>query len=442
MAIDVKIEIVTGTLNTSTGVQRFDLPTGFGVPKAMMAFVSGATADDTVMAGAYLAMGMQSGFAASGAFSRSMAVNAADDSATSDVWRIANNSDLLYVYDGAVELRADIETMATDYFEIDIISAPAAAYKITWLVFGGDDITDHGIGHNNRFNNVLNESARVRVDYLDFKPDLIFVMSMHRRFNGYSSAGFTFGVGVLNDAGTAYDQHSINFYSRNSQSTTSAHALVSDTYGGYNLNETSAGADFTFEPLADGVDIQSGTAIPSDTQFMVLGFQFAAGVELNVDTHDFGTSGNVAHTAPGFEPIFGMVAAAQGPTIRNTAQPTNSQQFAAGIALFNSTDMVAISYTDEDALSSVSNAKSLHSDQFRFLSVDGAADAWLGSTPVFDADGWDSTATTNPLTNPMMGFALAIGEASAGGGPSMSNAAYSNVTATGVRMSVDISGIA
>jgi hypothetical protein len=401
---DLSYAVTRGSLNTSIGTMDFTVP-GFGTPKAAIFVVTSADTDDTITANSTLAMGYTDGV---NEYAQSSTSEDGQSSVDSD--RAYHKSSVIFLVNGSGALagQAVFDSWITDGVRIDITDAFLSGHLCHVFLFGGDGILNvtaikHGLGSTTSGNTLT----------LGYEPSFIFTS------NGYTSSSggavhrmISLGAWLNDGIDT---QKSIILGMPNNAGESDVECGVYDNEAGgaayvvkrFGLtidNATSTGVDFT-------------TSSSTGTEAIGLAFEFHSDIDVALFDTTIPTSGNYAETAPGFEPIGGMLFGIVGVTTRNTY--TESGVSSLYWTAFDDSNIFTANIADEDGSDPIVS-KSLSADRLRVLDTDASADSFVASSYAFDSDGWDFTLTDNPASA-VLGFGFAFGNPG-GGGPSFNPA--------------------
>lgn len=377
---DVKFEVVTATLNTSTGNQNITI-SGFGTPKAAICFVGGG-ADATLTADAYLSIGVTDGtntFCCS-SFSE-------DGLTTTDTYRI-NKTNLCSVSDGttASDFEFTFNAWVTDGIQINITNAPTGTRRATFVLIGGADVSNATVTNTDI---PATSAVTVTTGHVN---DLVFVIGNGAGNRTTHQGDAVLGFGFCHNDGSG-TQRSIHWADRDAQNTTDVDNYVSATEAGGQL----FGGSFTYSITVQNFTSTAFDLSPSSNaggdDFITLALNFANSPNLSVDTIDGpATTGNHSTTAPGFEPGFAMILSTDA---TSTGSVVAGENFS--ISVFDGTTASNISMTSQDAVTtsvcnSVISAKAF--DDY----TDGATQLHEGTFSSFDASGFTLNFTTAPGT--------------------------------------------
>lgn len=153
------------TLNTSTGTQAI---TGLGFqPKFIIFLGTSQTANNTQSD-----INQVIGFATSSTARKCVTYNAEDNLSTTDTQRAWFNYafQMYEVASSSVLYRAELDSMDSNGFTIDITVAPGSAYRVAYFAVGGTDITNTAIGDFDLTDSTGSQS----ITGVGFQPDFLF----------------------------------------------------------------------------------------------------------------------------------------------------------------------------------------------------------------------------------------------------------------------------
>ena len=403
---DVKFETVRVAASTATAGNTQDITiSGFGTPKAVMFFVTQATADDTTTANAAIGIG-----STDGTREWLLCVVSKDAQTTSETNMRQTNGGCVGVaneFGTAWDWQFGFNSFITDGVRLDIDTQASAGYLITAVFIGGTDVANV---YANYHDDLTNGTGTVAITAPGFTPDVIFCVNGDRSTlnSGTSNGPLSFGAAINDGSQT---QRSSIIFGDDNLTTTSVSEYISNAYLAGANTSTALKYGTTLNSFdASGFTVQS-SASPGRAIIFYLVIEFTGSPDLALFDMSWPTSGNYAETNPGFQPDFGMICSVVGPASRNAIDTTNGVSFS--IAAFDANNIYTNNYTDDDGVTT-SVAKSLSSDQLRFLQTSGSSDSVVASFDGFDSSGWDFTLSTNP-GSAVLGWGFAFGDGVGGG---------------------------
>lgn len=384
-------------LNTSTGNQAV---TGVGFqPKALLFFASGTTVDG-ITENMHWITGMATGTAAE-ASATSNDENAQD---TSDSIReFLNNRTLEMLNEGlsSIKYRLEFISFDADGFTVNVENAPASAFKVGFIAFGGTDLTNATVGNFAAPTSTGNFSKTG----VGFQPDaLIFIGSM--RVNS-GTAGAT-AKSLLGFALSSTKRGYLSIFSKENVGTTNTSRFQKTDKCLVDVDTTGAisgEADFVSMD-ADGFTINVTDAWPTADTILFLALK---GGQYDFGTFNSQTSiGNFSKTGVGFQPT-GLVLA----SFLNaaSASETDGIKYSLGLAS-GSTERFIAGGTSEDA-QDISDTDSFSDDAKVYQDYD-FAQTKIGEIDFvsFDSDGFTLNQTDADATGNEVMY-LAVGSTTA-----------------------------
>lgn len=181
----LEAKVLTYTTNTGTGIQ--DLIGTTFIPKGAIVWFTGNNTPDTFIEGSLFGFGFTDG-----TNSRCYCNVSEDAQATSDCARIARNDAIIVILNrtgtvGTIDGQASMVSWLSNGMRINWTDAPASAFKIHVLFFGGNDLTDVKVGD-------ISVTANATVQYpIGFPPDCFLLVSGHTTaFNAAATDGTSF----------------------------------------------------------------------------------------------------------------------------------------------------------------------------------------------------------------------------------------------------------
>lgn len=378
---------------------------GFGTPSAAFFIMSGTTANGTITADARWGQGALDGTTMYNSASRALDANAGSgvarqamtDGALGTI-QDTNTRDGRTVFDGWI----------TDGVTLDNAQAYASgiSYMCTAVLFSGDcqaKLINHNLGTGTSAQNITT---------VGFQPDIVFIFGDGGATGGGISSFYVPTFGVATYDGATITQRSMLWRNRASVATTEIASYVSDTKSGGSLSSTSNSIFYSLTLSdfdADGFSITQSASSSSDV-ISLLCIKLPAGHQAKLFDVTVPTSGNLAVTAPGFLPYFGLMSLLAGPTALNSIDTSNG--VVSSLAVLDDTNLYATSVSSKDGVTTTIE-KSYVDNAFKLLRASDGTVETTASGYAFDSAGWDITLTANPAAA-VLGWGLAIGAGAAG----------------------------
>lgn len=394
----LSIRTTRAACNTSTGTQDITI-SGFGTPKAAFFAVTRATADGTAADGALLAVGATDGTRNWGTS------HVADNGLTTTDNRVADVQTSYCVYAlntaGSIDFQAAFSAWITDGIRIDWNNAPDAAYLLTVVLLGGDDLSAYA----GTFAMSTTLDAAVDVTAVGFKPTVLLTAEANA-----NRASFSLGM-VYNSPSDVVTQGSIQHSAADGATTTAENLIVEDDYG-IGITRVSAqvaqGEFGSFD--ASGF---SCTTRGSNTYTATVGY-----LALGIANHDvwMGTittptsTGSASYTGPSFKPQF-VMQLMSGAEAADTVY-TDNRAGAFGLAVADDAAQYSNTVASEDGVTTT-NTESVSDNLLALLHDDDGAGLIAASLTSFDATGWTANFTAVSGTGKKW-LALAVEEESSG----------------------------
>lgn len=295
----VRIKCTNVACDTAPGAQDITID-GFGIPKAALFILSPVTVDGTPVNGAAIAYG-----GTDGTNQWSFGQSSEHGQATSDTFRSQYDNACIVLPDGsgAEDGSAAFTAWIPNGVRITWSVAPAAAYRMTVVLFGGADL----LVDAHTFTLGL-EDAEVNVEAPGFEPDLLMVFSACGSIgNQVDADGARQSIGFVHN-GDSVTQYGIAHGDRDGAADTTLRSEIYDI-GGWGLSYRYSArmyaifSNFDAAGYSATAKVASGAAI----DLGVLAFKFPPGYNVwlgNILT-PAGT-GNEEKTDPGFQPDFIM----------------------------------------------------------------------------------------------------------------------------------------
>ena len=295
----LSIQTTRVALNTSTGTQDITI-SGFGTPKGAMFFATRATSVDEHQATASISVGFTDGTR-----DRLFGFGSEDGQATSDTIRMQATNGTAAVQTSAVAIdgRLRFDSWITDGVRINIAVAPATAWYLTVVLFGGDDISnvyvgDAGLGTG---------TSAVNITDPGFQADLVFAGGIGRNTSGtYDQVG----AGIIHFGAWSRDankQRGLCLGDETGVGTSVVNTLIeTDTIGG----QTYAGSNAwlgTISANASGFAVTPSASAGSDVLYY-MAIEWATTPNIDLIDVTLPTSGDYVENALSFQPDFGLMA--------------------------------------------------------------------------------------------------------------------------------------
>lgn len=396
---NVKINVTRFALSTATAGNTQDVTiSGFGTVKAAIFILNQASTDDTIANGFYYSIGYTDGTnqAARGIASQNNATSANTGRTASDAAVICapvnagSGNDVEFAF----------STFITDGVRLSITTASSSARLCSLILIGGSDVTAHvgGVG-------LGTGTSAIDVNTVGFLPSVVFMSSISKSDTAAASSGSSISIGAgINDGSDT--QRFLTVFDQDGTGTSTCAAYI----GNASIVGSVTNSGLVWDAAISSYDASGFSITPSASASSSTVIYLCLKIDNSPDVYlgdmSWPTSGNYAETNPGFQPEFGFISSVMGPTARNTN--TTSNIFGLSHAMFDTGAIYTNNSTVDDG-ETITITRSLSSDQLRILSQDGSTDSVLASSYAFDSLGWDFTLTTNPATDPVLGWALAIG---------------------------------
>jgi hypothetical protein len=389
-----RFALATGAAGTTQDITI----SGFGTPSAVMFFAAVASSNNTVTDHSRFAIGFTDG-TLQGAYQ----VRARDARSTaSSMYRIHNTSRVITLVSGTSATSHGalfFNSWITDGVRLEVEIAPTDNWIITAVFFSSNvDVKQLEV-------DLPNNTATHDINTVGFEPDIVFAFTHNHTTNtGTANGTMTFGVAANDGSDT---QKCIAYLQSDSVATTGVNTEVLDNrvasqVGDYNITIS----DFD----ADGFSYTSSIG-PNTDWITFLAIKLPAGHQFKLFGTTVPTSGSINATAPGFTPYFGLMGLLAGPTAVNTNTDTGGSVWS--VAAFDAASFGVASVSSADNVTTTID-KSYTNTTLNLLRASDGTIETTSSSYAFESDGWDITLTANPATA-ILGFGLAIGEASSGG---------------------------
>lgn len=384
---EVKVRMVRAGLNTSTGTQNFTV-SGFGTPKAALVYVTRAVTAGTLANDAVLGIGITDG-----TNSYCVASFAEDATSTTNTNR-TRATILIQTTDSgdAVEFAADFNAWVTDGLQINITTAPAGAYLLTVVLFGGDSLQAHAT----QVDTTATLNGTTTVSGLAFEPDQLIALCGAGGFTGAVNSNIRMSWGFADNGGSIV-QGSWNIAWRDGRPTGVAVGWPSDSYVIRLMNATASGTPDESGPAnevtafnSDGYDLTTRlNGVANNLAILELNYGGLRHWVGRVNTPTSATNQSVED--PGWEPQAVMSISSQ---TSGTLDASSSDDTAGtgGIGFADGTNESASAFSNDDG-ASTQNCESYTND-FAVATVDGTGQFVTGSFNGFDSLGFDIDYTS------------------------------------------------
>lgn len=281
------------SLNTSTGDQSV---TGLGFqPKLIIFSTSVKTADGSHSCsggvGSYGAVGAAVSSSSRFAFSHYI-------SYASKVYNTSFDTDeAIVIYGaGAYNTEADFVSMDSDGFTINLATAPASAWKVGYIAFGGSDISVA----TGTFDSTTSTSTDTNVTSAGFAPDIVFVFGGREDTTEGGTSGY---AGLIEGVGTSSSSRANVSYVSSGSTNQSSYSYANSSSIVSQL--TQASSTMRIEGDLESMDGSGFTIDWSTVQGSAARFGYIAisGLEKKVGSFtSLGSTGDKAVTGVGFQP--------------------------------------------------------------------------------------------------------------------------------------------
>jgi len=369
-----------------------------------MFFVGPATADDTITADSWISLGFCTATEEGCTnVQREDASDPSDVRSSLTAARVMTGQDLT----GAAgeDWGMSFDSFHTDGVRIIVDDQSPTAFLGTCVLIGGTDVSDVCVGTHD---DLGNGTSAVDITAPGFEPDLVFFSTTGNNDAPESwvqkSGNSSFGIahnGGNQRVNYVWTAHNAGFGDNSNSNVNNTVGTGATTGTGTEW----AGTIGAFDASGFSVTPSAGSGFDC-LQYFALKFTNSPDIAV-IDT-SYPTAGNYAETAPGFTPNFGLIHSIMGPTARAT--DTDATHYAQSIVVFDETTINGLTAANEDG-AEPTVCKFRHNTKLKLLEDDGATLNVEASGYAFDSLGWDFTLTTNPTTNPVLGWGLAIGAA-------------------------------
>ncbi len=405
-------------LNTSNGNQTI---TGVGFQGKVVLFFPSVQTADGIAVNSHLGFGVGISSTERGTVGSSGENGVTTPNTNRGNW----NTKCINQLDATAEItslyEADFVSWNSDGFVIDITTAPASAYRVGYLVLGGDDLTDVA---TDRFQQPASTGEQT-ISGVGFQPDaVVFFASHYDEDQNKAHSGFGLGFAV-----STSQRGGMSTFSRDGIATSSAHrnqrtdqCIVLQ----WNTSPNSLADFVSFN--SDGFVVDWSSVAGSQPSFYYIalkGGQYAVG-SLTSQT----STGNFSDTSIGFQGGAGIFA-----SFCNAASGSNvtDKDISLGIAT-SSTERFMIGATDEDGVATT-NADNFSDDGKIYKnydlsqSLEGDIDFVSWNSDGFTLDQTDADPTGNEIIFLIFG--------ATGGPPAGAPIHQETVTGSGTATTID-----
>lgn len=375
---------------------------GFGTPTAAIFLLTEGTVNGTSATPSRPCYGFTDGVRQLAAGSTT-----SDNVATSNSGRgVTNDAVILRVSatNGTTNTKFGFNSFIANGVILDIDVAAPTAELATMILIQADNqyagVVDLGTG-----------TTAIDVTAPGFKPDIIFGIS-HGNAAGtlpLASASFNPGFGVwINDG--ANTQRWAGRATSDNLADIPVNSWLSDVYvGGQNGGALVPGGSLSYGLTLNDADSSGFSITPSISTGSDCWFYLAVkvtGMNLKLFNISIPTSGDFTTTTPNFQPDFGLIGTVVGVTARNTQTEASATH---SITAFDGTEITTHGYSGIDT-TGTSDENSYVNNKLALLKPDNSGLSLDTSGYTFNSTGWTFTITTHPVTNPVLGWALAVGD--------------------------------
>lgn len=377
----IKAAVARVASNTGTGTQDITV-TDFGTPKAALFFINYAITDGTAADHAGVTYGATDGtneWCVHGTSEHGQATTDTDSEITATKCVIINLPGTANA-DGEATFSAWI----TDGVRINWTNAPAAAYLLTVVLFGGDDLSAF-VGSQVMTDT---ENATATVSDVGFEAHLVF-----SAVSDFRNAGSLVGVHNRNGFGVVHNDGAAGITQR-------SHGIRNDNGGAAdnvgNIMSTTHGAVISFGGSTDwgasydaftssGFDITELDGGGNNSLVHYLCLAGASPSDFAVGTYTTPTStGNDSITGVGFTPQMMIL----GMTLLEAADQnrTDARAGSTGVSVFDTSAEFSTTYGMEDG-ADPTNTQSLSDDTAVNIPLHDGAAGVVGAYSAMEADG-------------------------------------------------------
>jgi hypothetical protein len=401
--------VVTAAANTSTGTQNFTV-SGFGTPIAAMFVVSRATSGSEA-AHAAICVGFTDGTR-----NRVVCMQSEDGGTRTDSDSSTSSSQCVRILDAgatSIDGEADWNAWVTDGVQIDWTNAPASAYLVTVILFGGSmsqAYTNH-VDLTNTFPTTVDVTAP------GFRPNLVIAACCDAEGIDSSGTAGKLSLGFVHDDNGTVTQMSYCHQERNNQGTSAngngkrtdmgIHAVAFD--GTYDWG----GSFNTFD--ANGFSVTANNAAMNSTAMIYLAIDTGTTVEVKIQEEVTpGSTGTQGYTGYGWVPDGVMFCLTY---LTASGNDTDAGVEAAGFSFgaMDNTDEAAQAFRSRDNVGTPDTGSFANQSAIplAILEEDGVGAHVTGVYTSMDSDGYTINYLTSVPSSPVYFIACAISETQA-----------------------------
>lgn len=350
------VKVISGSLYTDTSSHSYT-SSGFGTPKAAILFVQGATSESTITNNnliSFCFVDSTNVLSVSGAD-----INGISPTSCARSQRISD----LGIYKADRTIVTGTVSLVTDGISITWSSAPDASYRFFAILFNGNISTKSNI--------VLYDQAQnaEKTESIGFVPDIMFFMSTHVSvaINNGSTTADKWSFGYCDSNKT---QGSINFYSKNSETTTDVATSIFDNRI---ISRPDAVNYFEVSTLTSTMGItKRGSSDNIAISYLAIKFESGEGGKVVKFSSPEGTGNSTVTGVPGRP--FGNIIIGTCCAAYNTTYSTDvTSNGGVGFSCFTKTDQYAISTGSRDGANPSSTRSVISPKAIRNLRKEGAS---------------------------------------------------------------------
>lgn len=378
----VSAAVTRAACNTSSGNQDITIA-GFGTPKAALFICSVATSNGSAASDFNLSIGAATGAANEWCLS----VNNEDGQPDTDTAATTDSDKCIRINTAGtatVDGEAEFAAFITDGVRINWTNAPAAAWLLTVVLFGGSDLSAHA--NNVALGNSLDNAVDVTAP--GFEPTLVIAVCQGGLGMDANATSLQHSIGVVHN-GVGVSQRSAGFRHSNGSSEGAPDGRCTETYGILQITTSATldwGGEFgTFD--GSGFTVTTRNAGANSTSLMYLAIRLGGSESGWVGTVDTPTSpGDDSETGPGFEPQLVLQIGSHMEAI-DTAYNSSPLAGALGLGAFSTNNEYMTAVADEDA-ASTTDTQSLSTDTAIELPQDDGTPGLTAAFASMNNDGW------------------------------------------------------
>lgn len=388
------VKVGAFTLNTSTGSQQV---TGLGFTPKLVIFLSMPdTADVAIDAADFHEMIG----AASASSQWVMYANSLNAAATSDTVNNFQTGKCIISFtpaggSGAEDYAADLVTMNTDGFTLNVSNAPSSGYKVGYMALGGSDITAVKVGSFSW----ANSGGAHAVTGVGFQPTALLVCGGDSpdQVSLKANARFNLGLAVSPNQAMMYSHDDDALATINSGKNSLTTRLANQHMDAGSNAQTWTSMD------ADGWTYTTNTA---PTTGRPAGYIAIKCLRAYLGNTNLPTSaGSHSVTGVGFQPKAGFFFSIAAPTTASA----DDDQFSFGFAESSTAQFVAGGFSDDGVADSVASHFSSSQNLFRATTAYPGAVEEEATFSAWGSDGFNLTVGTAVASNPAQLHYLVMG---------------------------------